>query len=369
MRHNIIRIGALGLSSVMLFQAAMSNTVFAGTANFDLRKRVIGLTGITFVSGNIDRLVTRGEFAKMLVQASSYRSVLTATSNVSVFNDVAKDNEYSAAIRIAVEQGYMTGYLGGKFKPDDKVTLNDAVKGILTLLGYKAEDFAGDSANKRMAKYLYLELNENIPLTTGDSNLTVRDCINLFYNLLRSKMANSETAYVASVFNGELNKDKEVNPLKLADNSLKGPKVVKSVNSLAQAVPFDYKEANLFVDGRSVGYDRFKSLMQSSEVGLVIYYSTAAKTIWAYDENTDATNGKKAVHGTVESIYYESTSSLTPTSVTVNGQTYSITNSDMQFAFSIYGSIGVNDDVTLVVDINSSESGDATYTVVDYIAD
>ena len=109
--------------------------------------------------------------------------------------------------------------------------------------------------------------------------------------------------------------------------------------------------------------------MLSSEVGLVIYYSVAAKTIWGYDENTDATNGKKAVHGTVESIYYESTSTLTPTSVVVNGETYKITSSDMQFAFSIYGSINVNDDVTLVVDINNSEDGSASYTVVDYIAD
>ena len=41
----------------------------------------------------------------------------------------------------------------------------------------------------------------------------------------------------------------------------------------------------------------------------------------------------------------------------------------MQFAFSIYGSINVNDDVTLVVDINNSEDGSASYTVVDYIAD
>ena len=104
-------------------------------------------------------------------------------------------------------------------------------------------------------------------------------------------------------------------------------------------------------------------------MGLVIYYSAAAKTVWAYDENTDATNGKKAVHGTVESIYYESTSSLTPTSVTIDGQEYQITNSDMQFAFSIYGSIKVNDDVTLVVDINNAEDGTSTYSVVDYIED
>ena len=351
MRGNIIKIGALGMASILAFESVGASHAFAQCSNFDLRKKVIGLTGITFVSGNIDRFVTRGEFAKMLVQASQYRSVLTKSSNTSVFNDVPKDNENAAAIKMAVEQGYMTGYLGGNFKPNDNVTLNDAVRGVLTLLGYQASDFAGDANNKRMSKYGFLELNEN-----------------LIYNMLKTNMKDGG-AYVVTVFNGEINKDKEVNPLKLADNSLKGPKVVKSVNQLAKALPFDYKDANLFVDGRSVGADYFKSLMVSSEVGLVIYYSAAAKTVWAYDENTDATNGKKAVHGTVESIYYESTSTLTPTSVTVNGETYQITNSDMQFAFSIYGSIKVNDDVTLVVDINNAEDGTSTYSVVDYIED
>lgn len=368
MKSNIIKIGALGLASIMAFESVGAGSVFAQSSNFELRKKVIGLTGITFVSGNIDRFVTRGEFAKMLAQASPYRSVLTKNSNTSVFNDVPKDNENAAAIKMAVEHGYMTGYLGGVFKPNDNVTLNDAIRGVLTLLGYDASDFAGDANNKRMAKYSFLELNENLTSLSANSNLTVRDCINLFYNMLKTNMKDGG-AYVVTVFNGEINKDKEVNPLKLADNSLKGPKVVKSVNQLARALPFDYKDGNLFVDGRSVGADYFKSLMESSDVGLVIYYSAAAKTVWAYDENTDATNGKKAVHGTVESIYYESTSSLTPTSVTIDGQEYQITNSDMQFAFSIYGSIKVNDDVTLVVDINNAEDGTSTYSVVDYIED
>ena len=188
MRSKLMKMGALGLASVLATQSIGAGTVFAQSSNFDLRKKVIGLTGITFVSGNIDRYVTRGEFAKMLVQASSYRSVLTKTSNVSVFNDVPKDNENASAIKMAVEQGYMTGYLGGNFKPNDNVTLNDAVRGVLTLLGYQASDFAGDANNKRMAKYGFLELNENLTSLTPTSNLKVRDCINLFYNMLKTNM-------------------------------------------------------------------------------------------------------------------------------------------------------------------------------------
>ena len=46
----------------------------------------------------------------MLVKASTYR------------------NECQLYIRVAVEQGWMTGYLGGKFKPDENITMQEAVK-------------------------------------------------------------------------------------------------------------------------------------------------------------------------------------------------------------------------------------------------
>ena len=34
----------------------------------------------------------------------------------------------------------MSGYLGGKFKPEDPVLYKDAVKAILTMLGYTDDD-------------------------------------------------------------------------------------------------------------------------------------------------------------------------------------------------------------------------------------
>ena len=39
----------------------------------------------------------------------------------------------------------MSGFLGGLFKPDDYITYKDAVKAVLTLLGYTDEDFTGGS--------------------------------------------------------------------------------------------------------------------------------------------------------------------------------------------------------------------------------
>ena len=84
----------------------------------------------------------------------------------------------------------MTGYLGGNFRPSQYVTLNEAAKGILYLLGYTAEDFDGDQYNKRMAQYAYLDLNENISSNDPAALLTKSDCVNLFYNLMKAEQKN-----------------------------------------------------------------------------------------------------------------------------------------------------------------------------------
>ncbi len=56
--------------------------------NYELRKRVIRLTGIMSTTGdNIE--VTRGEYTQMLVNASPYRSSALKTSSTAVFSDVA----------------------------------------------------------------------------------------------------------------------------------------------------------------------------------------------------------------------------------------------------------------------------------------
>ena len=70
----------------------------------------------------------------MLVKASSYRENLP-TSNVSVYADVPATDPNAVYIRIAAREGWMSGYLGGKFKPEDPVLYKDAVKAILTMLG------------------------------------------------------------------------------------------------------------------------------------------------------------------------------------------------------------------------------------------
>ena len=92
---------------------------------------------------------------------------------------------------------------------------------------------------------------------------------------------------------------------------------------------------------------------------MVIYYNQTAKTIWAYIADEDVQSGRCAVRGTVENIYY----------TLDDGQEYKLSSSEMQFAFSVYGSIRVGDRVTLICEKSENFNGDATYTVVDYVED
>lgn len=349
--------------AVLLAAAAAVTSISPMTVqaadNFDLRKRVIGLIGIMNIDGT-EQQVTRGQFAYMLVKASSYNSILTQTSNTSVFNDVPKTHEYASAIKIAVEQGWMSGYLGGLFKPDQPITLQEGIKGLLALLGYTNEDFEGDQTGGRYSKYCYLELNDEVDRQPAEI-LDKADCINLFYNLLKTN-TKSGSLY-GTVLGCELTSDGEINPLTLADNGLKGPKLVRRNHSLSDYIPFDLDQANVFLDGEASELSALKSYLQSDF--LVVYYNNSSKTIWAYTTDSEAT-GHKVARGTIDNIYYGSTDVMTPSAVTIDGEEYQLDSSEMQFIFSIYGSLKVGDSVAVIY-TETVKNEETVRTVLDYV--
>ena len=178
-----------GAMAAVLTAAAAASLVTPITAeasgNMELRRRVIQLSGI-LNNGMAGTYATRGEFASMLVNATSYRSTAGGASSTSVFADVPASSSYASAIRTASEQGWMSGYLGGVFRPDTEITAKEAARALLALLGYTDEDFSGSQVDGRWAMYNYLELGENVN-RQPDEVLTKDDCVNLFYNLLRTE--------------------------------------------------------------------------------------------------------------------------------------------------------------------------------------
>lgn len=365
-QRKLIRSAAaiLTLTTLVPMTAEASN-------NLDYRKRVIGIAGIMNVNTGMEASVTRAEFAAMLVRASTYRDYLPTVSNVAVYADVDSSHEYAASIRIAAEQNWMVGYLGGQFKPDQPITMQEAIRGFLGLLGYTNEDFTGNTLGARSSLFYSLEMGSEV---TREANeiLNRNDCVNLFYNLLKTEMKDSTTVY-GTVLGCEVNADGEINPMGLADTNLTGPKLIPRGRQIGDYVPFNIQEASIFVDGEASSYEALRSYINDSYV--VIYYNQAAKTVWAYiadaDPDVDDTSSsvRCAVRGEVENIYYSSADVMTPTAITIDGQEYLLSSSEMQFAFSIYGSLRVGDTVTLVCEKAAGSGDEAVYTVIDYVED
>ena len=62
------------LAAVCAISAGFANEAFAADSTFEMRKKVVSLLGILTTS-SYDTQVTRAEFARMLVNASDYRSM------------------------------------------------------------------------------------------------------------------------------------------------------------------------------------------------------------------------------------------------------------------------------------------------------
>lgn len=346
--------------------AGMTVNAYAASTTFEMRKKAVSLLGIITTS-NYQANVTRGEFAELLVKASDYKEAANAAGTVSVFADVSSKSQYSAAIRTAATNSWMSGYLGGNFKPDEGVTMRDAIKAVLGVLGYTNEDFSGSLQESRLAKFKSLSLYSGI-YRDLDEVLTREDCINLFYNLMKAKTKEGNQ-YGSKIFDLTYNSDGEINTSSILDNSLKGPKILDNDSrNLKSLVPFSLKDATMFLNGE------VSDESEINDYATVIYYHEETKMIFAYSNGGE---NKGATEGRIKAIYYDSSDPFTPVKVVLNtdyqdnggeGDEFQISGSELQYLFSVYGEFEVDDKVAIVWEKSGSDEN-ATYTVVDVVGD
>lgn len=349
-----IEVGA-STSSVITMENSSSNS----TSNLSYRETVIGILGIMNTSVDMSSTVTRGEFTQMLVNASVYKDYVMETSQVSVYADVARDDDYADSIRIAAEQGWVTGYLGGLFKPEQDITYEEATRYILNVLGYSLES--------AWSRFCGLELNENVDRYQNEL-LTKTDCVNLIYNMLKTDSNDTGSEY-GLLLGCEINSDGDVNPLSLVESSLKGPFLVQKNSNIGDYVPFNVQSASFYLNGEASSYTAVKSIINNGGY-IVLYYNVGSRTIWAYDANSDGEDGDRmVVRGTIDSIYYSSVDVMIPTGLKLDddGDIYEFDNSEVQFAFSIYGTLRVGDTVVLICEMSEDSDGNTVYTILDYV--
>ncbi len=286
--------------------------------------------------------VTRAEFVKMMTAASTYKDAVGTGSGAALFTDVKSGYWANGYIQLAVEQGWVTGYVDGSFRPEATITLEEACTALLRLLGFDSSSLSGSFPDAQLSKARSVGLLDDMDVSQGQT-LTRQDCVTLFYDLL---IAENSAGTVYGTTLGYTVTNGEVDYSTLVSNDTKGPYV--STDGTA-SLPFSTEDATVYRNGTLSDLSVLKQYD-------VYYYNESLRTVWIYTSR---------VTGTLTAV---SPNRAAPTSVTVAGTEYSIGTSTATYKLSSQGSFADGDTVTLllgmngdVVDVISAGQSSGTY--------
>ncbi len=290
-------------------------------------------------TANLAAPLTRGQLTKLMVAFSAYReSAKTQGSTGTLFSDVGSGSAYAPYVRIAVQQGWISGYTDGSFRPDNAVTLEEACTAALKLLGYDVTTLSGTFPAAQLNKANELGLRDNLTKTQGEG-MTLEDGAVLLYNALTATTAEGNV-YASSLGFTVNNGVVDVSSILLSN--VKGPFVAGLGTQLPFAPTAVYRNDTVTTDATLNAYD-------------VYYYNETAQTVWIYT--------RKAA-GRITAV---SPSANAPTSVTVAGTEYTIASSSVAAQLSALNGGGVGQVVTLLLGMNDEAvsvlTGDAANEV------
>ncbi len=130
-----------------------------------------------------DQRVSRGEFVLAVINLIGSKN-LSHKEGIQGFSDVTASNKYYDSVMAGASLGFIHGSGDGKFKPNDKITADAAVKILVSLLGW--EDTAlnkGGYPSGYFVKANELDLMNDVSFGYDD-RLTMRDVIILLYNAI-----------------------------------------------------------------------------------------------------------------------------------------------------------------------------------------
>ena len=290
-------------------------------------------------TANLAAPLTRGALTKLMVAFSAYReSAKTQGSTGTLFSDVGSGSAYAPYVRIAVQQGWISGYTDGSFRPDNAVTLEEACTAVLKLLGSDVTTLSGTFPAAQLNKANELGLRDNLTKTQGEG-MTLEDGAVLLYNALTATTAEGKV-YASSLGFTVNNGVVDVSSILLSN--VKGPFVAGLGTQLPFAPTAVYRNDTVTTDATLNAYD-------------VYYYNETAQTVWIYT--------RKAA-GRITAV---SPSANAPTSVTVAGTEYTIASSSVAAQLSALNGGGVGQVVTLLLGMNDEAvsvlTGDAANEV------
>lgn len=286
----------------------------------------VSLGGLTTEqTADLSAPLTRGQLARLLTAFSAYRTSTGSQSSIgTLFTDVDGSSPWAPYIRIAVQNGWMSGYTDGSFRPDNAVTLEEACTAALCLLGYDITTLSGSFPAAQLNKAEALGLRAGLGRSQGEA-LTLEDGAVLLYNALT---ANTKDGQVYATTLGFTVNNGEVDTSSVLLSNLKGPFVAGASTTLPFEPVAIYRNDEITTSLELNQYD-------------VYYYSESTRTVWIYT---------RRAAGRVTAV---APSASAPTSVTVAGTEYTIADASAAYTLSSLSGGGVGQVVTLLLGMNN----------------
>lgn len=114
---------------------------------------------------NPNDILTREQFAKIMVIAGGLEDAALSMQNTSMFSDIPANTASAGYINTAVTNNFITGKLDGKFHPTDPVTYSQITTILVRKLGYTTPaDVPGDFPWNYLTKASKIGLTDDISL-------------------------------------------------------------------------------------------------------------------------------------------------------------------------------------------------------------
>ena len=194
------------LSAILAAIMVLSTTAVFSAADGDADANVpelssIVLEGLGIMDDFSDSLITRKSFTYSAAKLIGFERSDSRTGTR--FQDVPENDSAYAAIEFAVERGMINGYGEGAFRPNDFVSQDEAIKIVVSALGYG--ELAAATGGYPVGYYKTaqsLNLLSGIKASGGEA-LTCANAARLLYNALDARVLSMSSMIVDA--NGSYN--------------------------------------------------------------------------------------------------------------------------------------------------------------------
>lgn len=180
------------LSVILLITANGVNVSFSDEGvNPSYNNAANHLLNLGYISGdengqmNLSQLITREQFAKLIVYIADLEDEAEDFKDTSIFPDVSASRWSNGYINAAVDKGYITGRLDGMFHPSDSITYAEVCTSLVKVFGYKSNEVTGTWPNNYVIKAKNIGITDGMNLT-NTTNVSTGEVAYMVYNLLNA---------------------------------------------------------------------------------------------------------------------------------------------------------------------------------------